>query len=315
MRGLILLNPASGAGKGGRALPAVRELAQRLEIDLVETEFAGQATILAREAVRVGRPLVVAAGGDDTVREVLHGMFYRGSPLWPETAGLSSPPEVPMARTEITALGIIPLGTFNNFATYLNLPWDPIQALEIAHAGRTAWVDLGRLEDGTIFTESVGVGLNVEAWLGVTVEAAGMLERLWQGLLSFARAFYAYQPKRLQVRLDGKPLQLKVMDLTVANSSHFASGIAVAPNAVIDDGNLDVCILPPMSKLAFLAAVPLFMLGAHPRLPAVRYSYAREVRISASRPHPVRVDGKVMRRLPVTIEVLPRALPVRLRPS
>ncbi|MBI3926164.1 MAG: diacylglycerol kinase family lipid kinase [Armatimonadetes bacterium] len=289
---LIVLNPISGAGRAARFLNLLETRLVPGE-ELVVTASAAEAFGRVREAVSGGVREVVAAGGDGTVREVVMAVVGTGA-----------------------VVGIIRLGTFNNFARYMGVPRDPLEALEVARRGPVRRVDLGRLDDGQIFLESVGVGLNVAAWLAVLREHPGRAARWWHGVRAFLRALLRFRPIRLRVVVDGRELSLAVMDLTIANSTAFAAGIRMAPGAVIDDGQLDVCLIPPMSRLGLLLAVPLFFTGRHPQwLRSVEYTQARTIEITAAHPHPVRVDGEISRRLPVRIQVLPCVLPVRIGPT
>lgn len=255
----------------------------------------------ALEAVKHGRPEVIVAGGDDTVRQVLYGMYGPDSPLRPG-------PNHDQTRT---CLGIVPTGTFNNFGAHLGLPRDIEAAFRLAHEGSIRWIDLGWI-DGMIFTENIGLGIDVEAWKGFR-ERPSVWWRLWDGLKAVLRALYYYHPRKVRLRIDGEISEHTIFHLTVANSERFCAAFSIAPHAKLDDGMLDVCIFPRRSKLAFLATLPLVFFGQHTRyLRDVKYIKAREVLIESNKPYVVRVDGKLSRRLPVRIRALAGALPIRI---
>lgn len=286
----VILNPASGARRGQRFLPEVQAIVKERGGELLLTESAGHATRLARQAHERGVPLVFAGGGDDTTREVIAGIF----------------------GTECT-LGILPLGTFNNLASSLQLPHHPVDALVAALDGRDDRIDLGQVEDGPIFTESLGVGIDAEAWsLAPEQEPVGM-GRWFTGIRLGLTSLSTFSPQRIRITIDGEPIESEVMQVTVANSRFFGAGIQMAPHARMDDGMLDVCVIPLMGKLQFLAAVPLFYSGRHlEMIPDVSYFHGREVVISAKRDLAVRVDGIIAARLPIRVRALPRALRIRL---
>ena len=295
---IVIMNPASGQSRG----PVNRELARRLateyDDELYFTVSAEDALETAARAARERRPLIVAAGGDDTVRQVLAGMYGLTSDLRP---GL------PLT----TVFGVLPTGTFNNFAGHLGVPRDFETAWRVAHEGQLRWVDLGWV-DGLLFTESIGVGVDVEAWKGFH-ESPSMWRRVWDGGLAVVRAIYNYRPRKLDLILDGEPRRVSVLSLTVANSQRFSAAFSIAPHAQPDNGKLDLCILPSMSKLRFLASLPFVFWGKHTSyLPDVVYQQVAEVRISAAKPYAVRVDGRLRRNLPVQVRVLAGALPIRL---
>ena len=297
--GVVLLNPASGASRGPNNLELLTALAEEHGLRLRPSEKAGDLTHLACEEARAGCPLIVAAGGDDSVREVLWGM---------DQAGVFERP-----AEERPYFGILPLGTFNNFARYLHLPLDPRQALETALTGRPHRVDLGRA--GTrLFTESVGVGVDVAAWKAFPKESPSMLRRLWDGAIAVIKAITLFRPRRYFLEVDGRLQSFRAYHITVANSSHFSAGFAIAPHAVIDDGNLDLCVIPSLSKLGFVMAIPIIFLGKHTAyLRGVRYFQVKRVRLWSERASGIlRIDGKLGPPLPADIQVLPQALPMRL---
>ena len=252
---------------------------------------------VARQAVLEQRPLIITAGGDDTVRDALFGMGDAG--YFGDAA----------LRERIT-FGILPLGTFNNFATSLGLPMDLEAAYINAHEGRLTLVDIG-MADSTLFIESVGVGIDVTAWRVFPPEKPNLLRRLWDGGLAVARALTIFQPRRYSLVVDGVPRRVRAYNVTVANSSRFSAGLLIAPEALPDDGYLDLCIIPALSKLGFILAIPLVFLGKHTLLKGVHYSKVRDVRISAIKRFSVRVDNQVKQKLPIHVSLLPRLLPIR----
>ncbi len=286
----IILNPVSGARRGERFLPQIRSVVEGRGGLLRITEFAGQATRLARQDAAQGIPLVFAGGGDDTVREVIQGLV--GGP----------------AR-----LGILPLGTFNNLASSLLLPHHPVEALVAALDGRDTEIDLGQVEGGSVFTESVGVGIDAEAWSLAPAEEPVGLWRWFTGIRLGLKALSTFRPKHIHISIDGHPIVEQVMQVTVANARFFGAGIQMAPHARLQDGLLDVCVIPLMGKLQLLAALPHVFKGSHlDRIPEVLYHQGRVIEISARQDTPVRVDGIIGGRLPIRLRILPRALPIRL---
>lgn len=297
--GVVLLNPASGASRGPNNLELLTALAEEHGLRLRPSEKVGDLTRLACEEARAGCPLIIAAGGDDSVREVLWGM---------DQAGVFQCP-----AEERPYFGILPLGTFNNFARYLQLPLDPRQALETALTGRPHRVDLGRAGN-RLFTESVGVGVDVAAWKVFPKESPSVLRRLWDGAIAVIKAITLFRPRRYFLEVDGRLQSFRAYHITIANSSHFSAGFAIAPHAVIDDGNLDLCVIPSLSKLGFVMAIPIIFLGKHTvYLRGVRYFQVKRVRLWSERSGSLlRIDGKLGPPLPADIQVLPQALPMRL---
>lgn len=289
-----IVNPASGGGRGRAAEEVLQAFCQAHGGELVYTEQEGQGTELARRAVEAGVERIVVGGGDDTVREILAGMLH-----------VEKPPE----------LGILPLGTYNNFARTLGLPLDPGQAIEVAVLGHPLGVDLGMVNGQRIFTESVGVGFQAEAWSHKPdIEPVG-LRRLLQGASIALETLGHYEPQLFHLRIDDHEEVVRAMDITVANTPEFANAVTAAPNASVSDGILDVCTIRELSMIEFLAAVPLIFNGLHPYLmSSVEYHQGACIRISSpdKRATPVRVDSSIDLQLPVRIEVLPERITVRV---
>ena len=288
----VILNPQAGAGQGREHLENLRSLTLQNGGSFFLSRSPGHAIHLAHQASVRRVSLIFAAGGDDTVREVLRGLPR------------SSPPR----------LGIIPVGTFNNFATSLHLPEEPSEALLQTLRGRDACLDLGKVENGPFFIESVGIGLDSEAWSQAPQEEPIGMARWFTGIRVGFNALTEYVPKRLRIAVDGRVLDIReVMQVIVANSRCFGARLQIAPRARLDDGLLDVCIVPPMSKAKLLTALPLFFYGKQLEyLPALRYYQCRKISISAKKETPARVDGLLEGSLPITIRSLPQSLPVRL---
>jgi diacylglycerol kinase (ATP) len=296
---MIIVNPVSGAGRHARFVEGLEALALSYGQSLHLTSRRGEATEVALAATRAGERIIIVGGGDDTVREVLRGMY---GPLSPLKLGDPNAPQ----------FGILPMGTFNNFARCLGLPDNLEECLRVCFEGREARIDLGTV-NGTLFTESVGVGIGVAAFQMFHHEPRSMMGRLWVGFWAAARALYVYRPHKFQLTADGKRWEQRAYNVMVANSKLFSAAFLVAPRAEVDDGLLDLCILPTTSRYRFLAWVPLLFFGKHLEwVPDVSYKQVKEVRITARRHYLVRVDGTLSHHLPVRIKVVPGALFMRL---
>ena len=291
----VIVNPSSGGGKGKAAEEVLQAFCEAHDGELFYTEQEGQGTEIARRAVEAGVERIVVGGGDDTVREILAGMLH-----------VEKPPQ----------LGILPLGTYNNFARTLGLPLDPAQAIEVAVKGHKMGVDLGQVNGERVFTESVGVGFQADAWSHKPeVEPVGM-RRLLAGASIALETLGHYEPHLFYLTIDGAEQAIRAMDITVANTPEFANAVTAAPLASVSDGVLDVCTIKELSMLEFLAAVPLIFSGLHASLmSSVDYHTGKKVIIRApaeSHRCPVRVDSSIDLALPVTIEVLPSRIQVRV---
>jgi diacylglycerol kinase (ATP) len=243
----------------------------------------------ARQAVRDGAGLVLAAGGDGTVRAVAEGLIGTGVPL-----------------------GVLPLGTGNLLARNLGLPMTLREAVRTALTGADRAIDVGRLDDGTVFAIMAGTGLDAAMMRAAPDRlktAIGWLAYVVGGLRSLRRARVD-----VDVRLDGEPpLRVRVRTVLVGNVGRLHAGLELAPDARPDDGVLDVVLVSPRRVVDW--AVLLGRTLTHRRCSDHRMStyQARHVEVRLHQPQPRQVDGELLDPAPrLVARVEPRALVVRV---
>ena len=258
-----------------------------IAFDAWPTERAGHATDLARQAVAEGRELVIAAGGDGTVNEVAHGL----------------------ANTQ-TALGLMPLGSVMNVARTLWVPRDLAGAARTIAQGKVLAMDMGRVGD-RFFLEAAGVGLDAGLF--------GYFERLEKGAhpLTVIRAGLRFLRQigspRLTIEHDAGRLETRAPMVSVANGPYVGAAYAIAPDARIDDGLLDMVVFRNASVPRMLLHLVLIAGGRPlPPPPEARVLRVRAVRVAKrrGRPLPVHADGDPVGVTPAQFEVAAAALRV-----
>ncbi|MDY7095333.1 MAG: diacylglycerol kinase family lipid kinase [Acidobacteriota bacterium] len=290
MKTRIILNPNARQGDRASALESL--VGSWDEAELCRTEEAGQASDLARQAAEQGFEAVVAAGGDGTVNEVLCGLED---------------------HLEQVRLGILPLGTGNDFARCAEIPLELGAAVEVVRAGHSKACDIGRYHCG----DHRGLFLNLAA-AGFSGEVDHRLDsemkRFW-GPLAYLRAAVETMPELTPYRLtltldDDEPKSLVVVNVAVANGRFVAAGLPVAPRAEIDDGLLDVVIFQARRIGELMALAPRALAGKHLEDPEGRVSFfrARRVRLDSRPQMPFNVDGELVGEGPADFEVLPGAI-------
>ena len=301
---IIVANPASGRG---RSVAVANAVAARLKLQdvsgiVVCGDNANDAVALLGDAIYEYQPVaVVACGGDGTVSMCLQAI----------------------AGTEI-ALGIIPVGTGNDNAAVLSVPADPREAGDLiadvirrdtyvvvdaaratAADGNTRWF-LGVLSSG--FDSSVNSRANAMTW--PTGQA-----RYIAAIAAELRVFRAVGYKvildegLLTENLINKPGML----VAVANGRQYGGGMRIAPDALMDDGLLDITFLDELTTPTFLRVFPTVYAGSHVRRPEVHQHRAKTVTIDAPN-QTAYADGELVGPLPVRIEIVPAALRVLTRP-
>jgi diacylglycerol kinase family enzyme len=281
-----------------------RETAQAsgLAVEFFETTRDDQGLGLARQAAAAGAQVVVAAGGDGTVRSCAQALAARPAPV--NTAPANAVP------VHTVPLAIVPLGTANLAARALGLPRRPDAALAVAFGGRTRRIDLAEA-DGMPYAAMAGIGLDA-AVVGATPRL--LKERF--GWLGYAATGAAQLPGRrheFTVRLDGGlPLTRRARSVAVGNAGLLPGGFALLPGARLDDGLLDVGILAPAGPLGWgRVAYRIITGGGHDDGRLERFQ-ARRVEIRAAADLPREVDGEMIAPgRALIIEVRPAALLVR----
>lgn len=281
---LLVINPVSGRGRGELLHRDVEALLRSLGVRFtsVETEYPGHAVELAQQAVEDKFRAVVAVGGDGTVNEVLNGLVTAGS--------------------NGTALGVVPVGSGNDFAFGSGIPLEWREACKRIAEGRLRRVDVGLVESDAdaprYFGNGVGVGfdavVNVEALRirrgKYTRWAKGMLLYLFALLRTF---FLYYAAPRVRVRCEEREWDQPTMMISVMNGPRFGGGFLMTPGARMDDGRLELCVARKVPRPMILPLIVDFIRGTHIRRKPVELGYGRQVEIEAEEPFPAHVDGEV----------------------
>jgi diacylglycerol kinase (ATP) len=297
-RWTAVINPAAGRGRGRLPLPAIANTLAAVSADVrieVSADLADARTI-ARSALDDGRG-VVACGGDGLVSAV---------------AGLAAECD--------GVLAIVPAGSGNDLARHLDIPLgDAGRAAALLERGALTRIDLGRAQsgDGTgaWFTTVANAGFDADAnrWAnGVEVVGGTPLY-----VLAVLRTLASYRPRVLRVTVDGERVDTVGWLVAVANSRSYAGGMKIAPDASLDDGALDVCVVGEVSRGDFLRTFPRVFDGTHTRHPAVSVRRGTDVTIEmpeAQDAPELWASGERVGVLPANLGVAPGAVRVVTSP-
>jgi diacylglycerol kinase (ATP) len=252
---------------------------------------AGEA--MTREAVRRGATLVLAAGGDGTVQAVSCGLHASGVPM-----------------------GVLPLGTGNLLARNLGVPLDLAEALEVALTGRDRILDVGQAVVGdapqTCFVVMAGMGFDAE----MMADAPGKLKAAvgWPAYVISGVRHLRDRQVRMEIVLDGAPaISRPVRGVVIGNVGELQGGVALLPDAVPDDGVLDVVLLAPRRLLDWgRVAVRLVTRSTREDQTLSRYT-ARRVDVRTPVPTEAQLDGESVGAVTsLVVEISPGSLMVRV---
>ncbi|HEV3321105.1 MAG TPA: YegS/Rv2252/BmrU family lipid kinase [Solirubrobacteraceae bacterium] len=283
----LIVNPAAGGGRAGRAAPGVVAAlrARGLTVRREDTRDLDHARELALEAARGGE-LAVTLGGD----------------------GLAGAAADALRAVPGAILGVLPGGRGNDLARVLGIGQSPVAACATIAGGVARELDLGLVGEHTFVgiascgfdSDANRIANEAPAWLGNLVYAYGAL-----------RALAAWRPARFELVLDGRRHTFTGYSVGAANSRAYGGGMYAAPDALLDDGLLDVPYCEQIPKLRFLTRIlPKVFKGTHVREPSVHVLRGRELAIAADRPFTLYADGDPIGELPLRVSVLPAAVRV-----
>jgi YegS/Rv2252/BmrU family lipid kinase len=297
----IILNPVAGRGYGARSEPHIQRLltAEGLDFDMVLTKERGQAIELARQAVQDGYKLIVAAGGDGTVHEVVNGLM-----------------STVKDATDITGtLGTLPVGSGSDFAYNVGMPIDlPSACHRLAH-GQVRTIDIGRVnvddEPPQFFDNTINIGFG-----GIVTREAFKVKWV-RGMALYLpivlkTIFLAPAPK-VTVQYNDSEITDLMMMIVVGNGAREGGGFFCTPDAQPDNGCLDLCIAQAAGKLTQLGLVPRFINGSHVHHKLVTMARSEHIIVTSSDNLIAHADGEMLcteaHRL--EFEILPQRLRVQ----
>ena len=258
---------------GARAnLPEVRHLVgwvrdKGIRVTPRVTWEAGDATRFAQEASREGATVVVAVGGDGTVNEVVNGLVNTGTPL-----------------------GVIPVGTANDFARQMGIPDDLDHAMDVILRQPARAMDVGEVNGRAFLNVSTG-GVGAETTAETSSAAKERLGPLAYALTG-VKKLGGLRPRRGWFSGPGFEFRGDWLLFAVGNGRATGGGTAITPHASVRDGLLDVCVVEAVPRAEFARLALLVRKGEHLGHPAVRYAQLPELTIESSRSMAVNVDGE-----------------------
>ena len=296
----IILNPMADMGNAWRVARDLRSITeQHGGVDWSGTVYPGHAIQLAQQAGEQGYDMVIAMGGDGTVHEVINGLM-----------------KVPENKRPV--LGIVPVGSGNDFAHGINASRIPTEALICALDGEGSMVDLGLMTDEhgrqEYFDNTLGIGF------GAVVTIRSHKLPILRGFLMYLTAVIQtiildHNPMAMQIETDDQKWQQSVIYLVICNGPREGGGFLIAPDAKIDDGLFHYAMITNVSRAMMFRIVPEVMKGTHGRFKQVRMGTCKKFTLSADRPLYIHADGEIFSGPgtdlhKVSFEILPKVLKV-----
>lgn len=287
---VFLINPGAGQRTAAKvkALAPGRFPAADFDLEFVELNDWRETYPLALQAAHRGAWAVVAVGGDGTINQVAAALAGKAC-----------------------LLGVVPAGTGNGLARALGIPLEAAGACAVLAAGKARRVDHVALDRGRSYANMLGIGW--DAWIAARANRLRWLNRI-NGFLRYLVAallcLHRVLPQRLIVKLDGRIIQGRFMVLAAANSPQYGFGCTIAPMARLDDGHVDLVLVPLGAPWTF--AVNCVRLFTAQPLIGAQFHRARRFSIHAADGEPlaIHLDGEPGGTTPAQVRVRPGALRV-----
>lgn len=292
---LFIINPNANMGQAWRQAADLRPIMEEYGgADWAGSVYPTHAIELAKKAIEDGYELVIAGGGDGTVHEVVNAIM-----------------EFPKEKRP--ALGVLPLGSGNDFSYSAGMDPDPAKALRQIFTGMESWVDIGKVEDDLgrteYFDNTIGIGFDAI----VTIHSHKMA--FVRGFMMYIMAvlktiFLNHHPIGVDVTIDGdKKFQERLLMFTLCNGGREGGGFYLYPEAKNGDGIYHYITVPNLSRLMLLSLVPRFMNGSHLTHPKVKFGDFKDMVVESDSAMFIHIDGEVfsgftsnLRKIQVTME-------------
>jgi len=282
----VIVNPIAGNHKCRRSIPEITSklLEKGIAHHLKVSKYHGHVTKLAQQAKERGCKRIIVCGGDGTINEALHALVDSD-----------------------VKLGVLPLGTGNDFARTLGIKEDLDFACNVLRDEKVRKVDLVKVNGNKYYGSVGGIGFDAEvaSW-------ANRYKRFAPGatiyLLAILAKLFTYKFKKVVIAHDTGKHTGEILMVAIGNSEWYGGGINITPTALMDDGVLDICIVQKINKLKLLLFFPSVLKGTHTRFSEVKLYRTKKISISSETPLQLLGDGEILGETPVSLEVMPQAL-------
>lgn len=296
----LILNPMADMGNAWKAARDLRPIISEYgNADWAGTVYPMHAIDLARQAGEQGYEVVIVVGGDGTVHEVINGLMM-----------------LPEEKRPI--LGIVPVGSGNDFAHAAGIPIDPVDALKLALYGEPGRLDVGILIDGDGRVEYVDntLGIGFDAVTTIRSHKLPIIRGFLMYLVAVIQTIILnFDPVHLKVETDQESWAGPSVMFVICNGPREGGGFLVAPEARPDDGILHYASIGKVSRLMMFRLIPEVMKGTHGRFKVVRMGTFQKISLTSEKPLYIHTDGEIFSGFgtevkSLTFEILPKALQV-----
>jgi YegS/Rv2252/BmrU family lipid kinase len=282
----VIVNPIAGNHKCRRSIPELTSklLERGIAHHLKFSQYHGHIKQLALQAKERGCKTIIVCGGDGTINEAINALVDSD-----------------------VKLGVLPLGTGNDFARTLGIKEDLDFACNVLRDEKVRKVDLVKVNGDKYYGSVGGIGFDAEvaSW-------ANRYKRFAPGatiyLLAILAKLFTYKFKKVAIAHDTGNHTGEILMAAIGNTEWYGGGINITPTAIMDDGVLDICVVDKINKFKLLLLLPSAFKGNHARFSEVKLYRTKKISISSETPLQLLGDGEILGETPVSLEVIPHAL-------
>ena len=295
MKHIFIINPKAGKGKATELIPFIYEFFKDKSEEFIIrlTEYPGHATEIAKEYSVSGDCRIYSVGGDGTVNEVVNGI-----------AGTQS------------SLGVIPAGSGNDFIRSIANPSDiqaDIRDITIRTInGEDKYIDLAKVNDKYFINiSSIGFDADVVFNADKFKKVPGITGSMAY-VISIIYTVLRKKISKVKLRIDDREMKLNLLLAAIANGRFYGGGMLAAPEAKIDDGLFDICLVGEASRFMILRLFPMYIKGQHGKLAEVEFLRGKKILIESEEELSLNIDGEIFSSSKIDFEIIEKGIKVIL---
>ena len=287
MKHLFIVNPVAGKGKTLNCIPQIENFFKNNKASycIEVTERPGHSISIVKNHLHESESRVYSVGGDGTLNEILNGMIGR-----------------------IGSLGIIPKGSGNDFIKSLGVSYKSGDIMERTIKGREIPVDIGRV-NGRYFINIASVGFDAEvAHNAVKYKKLPFIPGSLAYILSTIITAIRKKNNLLEIKIDDQLIKTNILLVAIANGKYYGGGVMPAPEASLDDGMFDICLVEDMPVRKILRFLPKYINGQHKDIDGVHFFRSRNVSIRSNTDIVMNIDGEIEIVKNAVFEIIPKGI-------
>ncbi len=289
MKHIFIINPMAGKGKATELIPVIEDYFKDKadEYRIQVTDYPGHATEIAREYSSIEECRIYSVGGDGTVNEVVNGI-----------AGTQS------------SLGVIPAGSGNDFIRSITTTYNINDILVNTINGEVKNIDLAKANNKYFINiSSIGFDADVVVNADKFKKVSGITGSMAY-VISIIYTVIQKRISKIKIHIDDSEMELKLLLAAIANGKFYGGGMLAAPEAKIDDGLFDICLISEASRFQILSLFPKYIRGEHGQLKEVQFLRGKKIKIESSEDLRLNIDGEIFPSFNIEFEIIEKGIKV-----